>query len=179
VEKWKSIDGFKGIYEVSDFGRVRSISRIDSLKREKEGKVLMPHVNRYGYSVITLHLHGKNHLKTIHRLVASAFLPDYSELLQVDHVNGDRGNNYISNLRMTNQTNNNGNARKLNPSSSKYKGVTWHKRDKRWIARIQKEGKQFQIGYYLDEIEAARAYDVMAIELYGEFSMTNKRLGLL
>lgn len=178
-EQWRAVDGYKGIYKVSDHGNVRSIDRIDSLNRVKYGQVLSKTMNKYGYNCVTLHKHRKNSLKTVHRLVASAFLCDYSELLQVDHINGDRGNSCLSNLRMSTQTNNNGNARKLNPSSSKYKGVMWHKRDKIWIARISKDKKMYQVGRFKNDYQAAVAYDLKAEELYGEYAMTNKRLGLL
>ncbi len=105
-------------------------------------------------------------------------MEDYSEPLQVDHINGDRSDSRLTNLRMANQTYNNGNARKLAKSSSKYKGVTYHKRDRKYIARISQYGKQCQIGYFDNEIDAALAYDKAAVNLYGEYAMTNKRMGL-
>ena len=179
AEGWKDLPGFKGLYQVSDKGTVRSIDRVDGLMREKKGSILAQSINRYGYPEITLCLHGNNKTYVVHRLIASAFLDDFSVLKQVDHKDGDRNNNNTFNLRMTNQSFNNANARKLKKnSSSKYKGVSFHKREQRWVAVIRKDYKYIQCGYFKDEIEAAIAYDKKAVELYGEFAMTNKRMGL-
>lgn len=177
-ENWKPVPSYKGIYEVSDEGQVRSIPRIDSMGRPKEYKILKQQLNRYGYFCVSLYKHGKTENKTVHRLVASVYLSDYSELIQVDHRDGDRSNSSLYNLRMSTQTYNNANARKLKKTSSKYKGVFWHRRDKKWISRINKDGKSYKCGRYDSEKKAAEAYDKKSIELYGDFGMTNKRLGL-
>lgn len=177
--RWKDIPGYKGLYQVSSYGYVRSVDRVDALGRPKKGKELLNSINRYGYPTVSLHNRGQTKNCTVHRLVASAFLREYSELLQVDHKDGERKNNQLNNLRMSSQTSNNGNARKLRESSSKYKGVYWHKRDKRWVSRIAKNGVYHTCGRFEDEYLAALAYDKKAIELYGEFAMTNERLSLL
>jgi len=56
---------------------------------------------------------------------------------------------------------------------SKYKGVHWHKLHKKWAARITFERKQIHLGYFLSEIEAAKAYDRAAIKYHGEFAYLN------
>ena len=57
--------------------------------------------------------------------------------------------------------------------SSKYKGVTWHKMGKKWVAAIQLNRKQYHLGHFSNEIDAARAYDEKAKELHGEFAYLN------
>ena len=91
----------------------------------------------------------------------------------VDHKDHNRLNNRKkSNLRpATNQQNNfNTIPRKI---TSQYKGVYWHKRDKKWVARITTNRKHFHLGYFEKEIEAAKAYDKVAKELHGEFAYLN------
>lgn len=65
------------------------------------------------------------------------------------------------------------NREKQKGTSSKFKGVCWHKRDNGWRAYIRKDGKQLYLGLFTSEAEAACAYDVKAKELFGEFARLN------
>lgn len=103
----------------------------------------------------------------LHRLVAMAFLGDYSESLQVDHINGVKHDNRVENLRMlTNQQQ----ARAYQPvkagSTSQYRGVSLYKLTGKWAASIRVNGKQQNLGHFTCEREAAKAYDAGAIK-YG------------
>jgi hypothetical protein len=96
----------------------------------------------------------------VHRLVAMAFLPEYSEDLFVDHIDGNRSNNDVSNLRMvTRSGNHRGHVKQPKGKSSKYRGVIWNKRYEKWLARCSVYKKQIQIGTFDDEREAAIARD--------------------
>lgn len=64
--------------------------------------------------------------------------------------------------------------RKFINKSSKYKGVNWHKRDKKWRAMISKNRKSFYLGTFDKEESAAKAYNIKAIEIYGELAYQNK-----
>lgn len=57
--------------------------------------------------------------------------------------------------------------------TSKYVGVSWFKRDSKWRAYLKQNGKQFHLGYFASEIEAAKAYDKKALKLFGEFACIN------
>jgi hypothetical protein len=57
--------------------------------------------------------------------------------------------------------------------TSQYKGVSWHRRDKKWHARIRINGKRKHLGRFADELAAARAYDAAATKHFGEFALTN------
>lgn len=92
---------------------------------------------------------------------------------QIDHINHKKLDNRRINLRICNNSENSRNRAHLQKSSSKYKGVTWHKKDKRWIAQIKICGKQKRIGAFKDEAKAARAYNKKAIELFGKFARLN------
>jgi hypothetical protein len=91
----------------------------------------------------------------------------------IDHKDGNGLNNTRDNLRKVTASQNAANRVSHANTSSKYKGVCWHKRQGKWIGTINKEGKRTHLGYFTDEVEAAKAYDKAAIELYGEFARLN------
>jgi len=92
---------------------------------------------------------------------------------EIDHINGNRLNNSKSNLRFCNHTQNMQNKQRKGIFSSQYKGVCWHKNHKIWEAKITYYKKQINLGYFKDEIQAAKAYDKKAKELFGEFACLN------
>jgi hypothetical protein len=93
--------------------------------------------------------------------------------MDIDHVDGDRLNNQKSNLRFATRSQNMANSRPHKSSSSKYKGVTWDRYGGKWKAAIMHHGKNYHIGRYSDELEAARAYNEKARELFGEYAYLN------
>jgi hypothetical protein len=105
---------------------------------------------------------------SMHRLIMGA-----PEGVLVDHRNGDTLDNRRSNLRLATNKQNNRNIRPHSDSDSPYKGVTYVKRSACWISKIGDGGKIYHLGYYDDPIEAARAYDQKARELFGEFANLN------
>ena len=96
IEEWRPIEGYEGLYEVSNLGRVRSLDRF--YYRLHKGKVLSPTKDRYGYLTVTLNCNGKSKTIKIHRLVAQAFLPNPDNLPQVNHKDEDKTNNNVDNL---------------------------------------------------------------------------------
>ena len=111
VELWKVIEGYEDSYEVSNLGRVRSLTRIDSLGRTRYGKVLKPcfdgkhkylHVNLQGKSI------------NIHRLVAKAFIENPNNYNEVNHKDEDKTNNCVTNLEWCDHKYNNNYGSKLN-----------------------------------------------------------------
>lgn len=96
----------------------------------------------------------------------------------VDHIDGNVLNNTRANLRITDHQGNATNQRKQRtrggkPTTSKYKGVSWHKKNKRWESFVSVNGKQIRLGSFPDEEEAARAYDTAAREHYGKYGRFN------
>lgn len=87
-----------------------------------------------------------------------------------DHFNHNGLDNQRHNLRVCTRSQNNHNSK---PRTGKYKGVHWHKTRKIWMAEIKSGGISNFLGYYKIEVEAAKAYDLAAKELYGEFAYTN------
>jgi hypothetical protein len=92
---------------------------------------------------------------------------------RIDHKNTDKLDNRRENLRKSTVQENNRNVNKRG-GSSRFKGVSWKKgRHNCWKACIKIDSKQRHLGYYHDEIEAARAYDAAARENFGEFALLN------
>lgn len=94
-EIWKDIKGYEGLYQISNFGRVK-----------RNGNILKP-IDSHGYKYV--HLCNKNHERknhAIHRLVALTFIYNPSNLPQVNHIDGDKSNNLITNLEWVTATEN-------------------------------------------------------------------------
>lgn len=103
MTSWKPIVGYEGLYEVSDSGDVRSVDRVEKSDvwnlRTRKGRLLRKQTKRSGYDSVNLYKGG--HMKTylVHRLVASAFVPNPNPgLTEVNHKNGNRTDNAASNL---------------------------------------------------------------------------------
>lgn len=97
---------------------------------------------------------------------------------QIDHINGDRGDNRIENLRAALGGENNRSSRR-NTSATGLKGVIRSSRSEKFEARIKVNGKQHHLGTYPSALAAAQAYDAAAVEMHGRFAITNASLGLV
>ena len=97
-EVWRDINGYVGYYQVSNFGRVRSLDRYDSMGRLHLGQILKITDNTHGYKKVMLYKDSKHTNKYIHRLVAEAFLPNPNNLEEVNHKDEDKSNNVVDNL---------------------------------------------------------------------------------
>lgn len=89
---------------------------------------------------------------------------------ELDHVNGDRADNRISNLREATRTQNNANTPIRKNNTSGVKGVCWDKRKRKWMAQIRVRGVQRFLGYYETTEEAGEAYAAAAARYFGEFA---------
>lgn len=95
-EVWVQVTGYEGLYEVSNFGRVKSIPRNGTINKER---ILKPGKDIDGYYLVRLHKNGdggKTH--KVHRLVAQAFLSNTNNYPQVNHINEDKTDNRVENL---------------------------------------------------------------------------------
>ena len=101
-EIWKAITDFEGFYEVSNLGNVRGCQRIRKSKAESisvvQGKTLHPKSNKDGYKEVALCKDGKMYYRRVHRLVASAFIPNPNNYPVINHIDENPSNNCVSNL---------------------------------------------------------------------------------
>ena len=97
-ETWKDVVGYEGLYEVSNKVNVYSVERMDALGREQGGLVLKPKYNNRGYLMVSLYKNGKLKNRTVHRIVAEAFIPNPKGFLEINHKDENKSNNEIFNL---------------------------------------------------------------------------------
>lgn len=114
IEVWKDIKGYEGLYQISNLGRVKSLSRtitvIDNNRiysKTLKQKILYQELHNKGYLNVTLYKNKKYKTLYVHRLVAEAFIDNYQSKSQVNHIDGNRKHNNVLNLEwVTNQENN-------------------------------------------------------------------------
>ena len=111
---------------------------------------------------------GKRHTILMHRVITGAGLGQ-----QVDHKDRDGLNNQRANLRLCTASQNHANQKRCAGCSSRFKGVTWNKREGKWRARIGVHGERIFLGRFDDEVLAALAYNKAATEHFGEFARPN------
>ena len=162
-EIFKDIIGHEGVYQVSNLGNVKSLNYARSGKE----KLLKQSLNKFnGYLQVNLTVNKKAPTRTVHQLVAITFLNHIPFGMEsvVDHIDGNRGNNKLSNLRVITHR---GNVSRRGGSSS-YPGVSWHKKNKNWMAKILIKSDRLYLGAFKSEISAHRNYKkaLENIELY-------------
>jgi hypothetical protein len=170
-EVWKNVVGFENIYQVSNFGNIIRVSK-DSL--------LKPTLNRYGYLYVSLSNNGSSVKKTVHQIVATAFIGDFNYGDIVNHIDGVKTNNHISNLEKSTTQDNNIHSFKLGlrkrPGSSEYYCVgTVRKKYKdkvyiSYVSIIKDKGKVVFKKQFKTEVEAA-----LAVDAYLDFTKDTRR----
>lgn len=150
-EAFKNIKDYKTLYDISNFGRVKS------LMFGKE-KILRPALSNK-YLAVTLFKNKNKKTRRIHQLVAESFLnhkPNGVKLV-VNHINLSKTDNYIDNLEViTHRENTN---RKHFKGTSKYTGVSWDKLSNKWRSQIQINGELKYLGNFKKEHNAHIAYN--------------------
>jgi hypothetical protein len=159
-EFWKSIDGCPN-YHISNKGNVENIVT---------GNTLHPVIDTNGYKIVGLQIGKTRKWYRLHRIIALAFIPNPDNKLCVDHVDNDRTNNNVSNLRWVTNQQNDFNRQISSNNTSGVKGVTWHKQKQKWQAQMKINGKSIHIGHYKTLEEAKQARQIKAIELFGEYT---------
>lgn len=110
-EIWKDVEGFEGLYQVSNLGNVKSLER--SVRNHKSGAtrtikehILMAGRDKDGYLQVNLCKSGRMRAGKIHRLVAKAFIPNPENKPQVNHKDGNKNNNVVNNLEWNTKSEN-------------------------------------------------------------------------
>lgn len=121
-------------------------------------------IHKTGYRVVTWM--GKIH--KAHRLIflmVHGYLPK-----EIDHINGNRQDNRIENLREATRSQNQCNRGALASNTSGYPGVSWHKKSKAWLVRVMKNGKTYLVGYFKDLELAGLVADEARAKYHGTWS---------
>lgn len=156
MEIYTKIKGFEN-YAISNHGNVLNI---------KTQKFLKPCTDGGGYYIVCL---GRNNGKHLHRLIAEHFIDNPNNYTVVDHIDRDKTNNGVSNLRWTTRIINGRNSKKTKNTTSQYRGVHYDKSRNKWGTKITNYYKTINIGRFNTELEAAEAYNkyVIGNELQG------------
>lgn len=172
-EKWLPIVGFDGTYEVSDFGRVRSTDRIVRNKSgtgtQLQGKIISVCFNVHGYRRFSLSKDGKKKIYLASRLVALAFFGVPDAEMQVDHINRNRSDDRLENLRWITQTNNCWNRSVPICSTSGTTGVNWNIKKGKWVSRITCNGRRLNLGNFDSKDAAIAVRKAAEKEYFGKF----------
>jgi hypothetical protein len=160
-EQWIDIPNYENRYQISNLGRVKSLSRYVNSKN-KSNRLVKTRILKQsyckGYLLVNPKINNKAKYLKVHQLVAIAFLnhkPKETKLV-VNHINFDRSDNRLENLEIVTIRKNSD--RKHLYSKSKYVGVTYNKRCKKWISRILFKKNRILLGYFKSEIEAHLYY---------------------
>lgn len=175
LETWRDIKEYEGYYQISNLGNVKSLARsfkrINGRDLPTKERILKQKTERTGYKVVVLNKNGKRTFKKVHRLVAQEFIENNNNFPQVNHKNGQKAINHVSNLEWItakeNQRHRNVVLRKHGTKPNIPKGVSWKKRDGLWRARITVSYKEIHIGTYSKKSEAYKAYFEKFIEIHG------------
>lgn len=128
-------------------------------------------LDKDGYVIFRYKKDSKRKIHKLHRFIMQ---PKNSKI-QIDHINGNKLDNRKINLRFctSGQNQQNRPKSKKKKTHSIYKGVTWHKRHKKWKATIGASKKYYHLGYFFIEKNAAIAYNEAAKKLHGKFARLN------
>jgi HNH endonuclease/AP2 domain len=132
------------------------------------GKPAFTALDNHGYRIGSV----ANRTLKAHRVIWAIVHGAWPEDM-IDHRDGDRSNNRLANLRLASNTENQRNTKSLPGSSSRFLGVRWEGARDRWRAEIRANGKKVHLGYFVDETDAAMAYDAAAAKHFGEFASLN------
>ena len=158
VETYKKIEGFE-LYSVSDLGNV---------KNDTTGKILKGR-DQAGYLRVCLYKHNKQHDKFTHRLIAEAFLLNPENKKCVDHVDNNKHNNNLINLRYATHSQNQHNRLINKNNTSGTKGVYWKKSTNKWNAQICINGKTISLGSFINKEDAINIRIQRAKDEFGEY----------
>ena len=133
-EQWKDIEGYEGLYQVSDKGRVKTLAN-DKYRKEKIRK---PRKDKDGYLQLNFTQNKVKKTPKVHRLVAEAFIPNPDNKPCVDHKDGNRQNNKLANLRWATYSENNSRFNTLGVRSEKIRVTHYRElRNKRGGGHIE------------------------------------------
>lgn len=162
------IPGYEGIYHVTEDGHIHN-SR----------KPLKTYRINSGYHALKLQKDGVKVSRLVHRIVAEVFIPNPENKAEVNHIDGDKTNNAVSNLEWVTSAENRHHAKdtglwqynvpgkgiKKSSTKSQYHNVRWDKSRGKWIGAVSKDNRPYKAKRFAEEIDAARYVNTLLDEL--------------
>ena len=143
LEVFKKIEGYPD-YAISNFGRVLSLPRKDCNGRNNKGGIFLKQASNTKYLFVGLHNNKKQSPQTIHRLVALHFIPNPFNLPYVDHIDQDRLNNQINNLRWVFPFDNSQNSDVADPRSKlQIRNISYNEERNKYVFTKCIRGKKY------------------------------------
>lgn len=128
-EVWKDIQGYEGLYQVSNLGVVRSLDTMGENGRKYKGVTKVGHDNGRGYLTVNFKVKGKQKNFYVHRLVAQQFIPNPDNKPEVNHIDGNKYNNLVDNLEWSTRLENVRHAFRTGLNKSYERTEDWRKRN--------------------------------------------------
>lgn len=158
LEIWKDVVSYEGLYQVSNLGRVKSLERnivtSNGKNMTRKEKILRPSNNNRGYMQVRFYVNGNFPCLKVHRLVAEAFLFEFDDGKQINHINGDKSDNRVENLECVDQMKNM--EHRATVLNNKPRGVRKH--HSKWKAQTTIKGIPHCFGYFNTKKEAYNAF---------------------
>jgi acid phosphatase class B len=150
-------------YQISNIGRIRHVN----------GSIINQQPDPDGYSIANVYKDNISYTITISESVANEFIPKPENIkqYQVEHIDKDRSNNKVNNLRYVLMDQYIKPSKRM--SSSNYRGVSFKRQTNKWNARITINKTRINLGNFQNEHDAAKAYDAKNIEIYRSKAKTN------
>lgn len=164
-EIWKDIEGYEGLYQVSNLGRV---------KRVRSGRIRTQKIAKNGYCQVNLSKNNQVNFYLVHRLVANAFIPNPNNLPQVNHKDENKTNNHIENLEWCTQSYNN-----LWGTGTERQNYSRHKNDPQglsWKKALKTRDKNNNV----NSSKRVCQYSLVGnlITVFNSISETSRKLGI-
>ncbi len=160
-EIWKDVNDSNGQYKVSNTGKVMSF------KRNKDGEIMKGYVDRDNYTSVAIILHNNPKSKPfkINRLVATHFISNPNNYTIVDHIDGNRQNDCVENLRWVNRRHNSLNSNMKSSNTNGIKGIFYHQKRDQWGATFYTEEGKSSYKLFKTKEEAIE-YRLKMVALY-------------
>ena len=160
-EIWKDIPEYEGLYHASNLGRVKSLERKtwrNTHYLPVKERIIKQSIGNRGYLVVRFYRQGLSIQRQSHQVIAMTFknhTPNGFKLV-VDHKDNNPLNNHVDNLQIV--TNRYNSSKDKKGYTSKYLGVSWHSKNKKWRSAIYHNGKETHLGYFTNQKEASKYY---------------------
>lgn len=170
-EIWKDVCGFEGLYLVSNFGRVKGLDRVVLRKNQGtlnvRGKLLKVKTLSSGYYKVNLNCNGSAFSKRVHRLVASAFIPNPKNHKTVNHKNGNKLDNRVPNLEWCSLPDNLKHAKSMGLLDKNLKALSKNNRSRRTLSdkKAKKALEMHKQNY--TQVEIAKKLGVKTGAIFG------------